>query len=51
MLKHSGTQTINTERLTLRQFQYTDDNDMLAYLAILKFNRYTQSLFIRQKKR
>lgn len=31
MLKHSGTQTINTERLILRQFQYTDDNDMLAY--------------------
>lgn len=31
MLKHSGTQTINTKRLILRQFQYTDDNDMLAY--------------------
>lgn len=31
MLTHYGTQTIETERLTLRQFQYTDDNDMLAY--------------------
>lgn len=31
MLKHIGTQNIDTERLILRQFQYTDDNDMLAY--------------------
>lgn len=31
MLKHTGTQVINTERLVLRPFRYTDDNDMLAY--------------------
>lgn len=31
MLKHSGTQTINTERLILRPFQYTDNEDMLVY--------------------
>lgn len=31
MLSHVGTQTIDTERLTLRRFRYTDDNDMLAY--------------------
>lgn len=31
MLKHKGTQIINTERLTLRPFQYTDGNDMLTY--------------------
>jgi Acetyltransferases, including N-acetylases of ribosomal proteins len=31
MLKHNGTQTINTERLLLRPFRYTDDDDMLAY--------------------
>ena len=31
MLKHNGTQTINTERLLLRPFLYTDDDDMLAY--------------------
>ena len=30
-LKHCGTTVINTERLTLRPFQYTDDNDMLVY--------------------
>ena len=31
MLKHCGTQTIESDRLTLRPFCYTDDNDMLAY--------------------
>ncbi|SHE55838.1 GNAT family N-acetyltransferase [Dysgonomonas macrotermitis] len=31
MLIHCGTQTIESERLILRPFQYTDDNDMLAY--------------------
>lgn len=31
MLNHFGTQTINSERLTLRAFQYTDGDDMLAY--------------------
>ena len=31
MLTHCGTQEIATERLTLRPFRYTDDNDMLAY--------------------
>lgn len=31
MLSHQGTQTIETERLILRQFHYTDNNDMLIY--------------------
>lgn len=31
MLSHQGTQTIETEGLTLRQFHYTDNNDMLTY--------------------
>ena len=31
MLKHCGTQTIESERLILRQFCYEDDNDMLTY--------------------
>lgn len=31
MLKHNGTQTIKTERLILRKFDYTDDDDMLKY--------------------
>lgn len=30
MLKHQGSKTIETERLIIRQFQFTDDNDMLA---------------------
>lgn len=31
MLKHNGTQTIETERLILRKFAYTDADDMLKY--------------------
>lgn len=31
MLRHCGTQTIDSERLILRQFHYTDDDDMLTY--------------------
>lgn len=31
MLTHTGTETIETERLILRKFQYTDDNAMLKY--------------------
>jgi ribosomal-protein-alanine N-acetyltransferase len=31
MLTHCGTQTINTERLVLRAFEYSDNNDMLHY--------------------
>lgn len=31
MLTHIGTQTIETEQLTLRRFQYTDDDSMLKY--------------------
>lgn len=31
MLTHVGTQTIETERLILRKFSYSDDNDMLKY--------------------
>ena len=31
MLSHLGTQIIETERLLLRPFRYTDDNDMLTY--------------------
>jgi len=31
MLNHFGTQTISSERLVLRPFRYTDDEDMLAY--------------------
>lgn len=30
MLTHQGSKTIDTERLILRQFQYTDDEDMLC---------------------
>ena len=33
MLTHTGTQTIETERLILRRFQYTDDDAMLKYWA------------------
>lgn len=29
MLTHNGTQTIETERLILRRFEYSDDDDML----------------------
>lgn len=31
MLTHIGTRQIETERLVLRKFQYTDDEDMLKY--------------------
>ena len=31
MLTHTGTQTIETERLILRRFEYTDDEAMLKY--------------------
>jgi len=31
MLTHCGTQTIISERLILRPFRYTDDDDMLTY--------------------
>jgi ribosomal-protein-alanine N-acetyltransferase len=31
MLKHDGTQTIETKRLVLRKFAYTDSDDMLKY--------------------
>ena len=31
MLTHSGTNTIETERLILRRFRYTDDDVMLKY--------------------
>ena len=31
MLTHTGTQTIETERLILRKFEYTDDEAMLKY--------------------
>ncbi|KZL92319.1 GNAT family N-acetyltransferase [Clostridium magnum] len=31
MLKHNGTETIETDRLILRKFPYTDDDDMLKY--------------------
>ena len=31
MLTHCGTQTIDSERLILRPFRYSDDGDMLAY--------------------
>lgn len=31
MLNHSGTQTIETERLILRKFAFTDADDMLMY--------------------
>lgn len=33
MLTHTGTKTIDTERLTLRRFEYADDEDMLEYWA------------------
>ena len=31
MLTHIGTNTIETDRLTLRRFRYTDDDSMLKY--------------------
>ena len=31
MLNHKGTQEITTDRLTLRAFKYSDDEDMLKY--------------------
>ena len=31
MLTHNGTKTIETERLILRRFEYTDDTAMLKY--------------------
>jgi ribosomal-protein-alanine N-acetyltransferase len=31
MLIHKGSKTLETERLILRKFQYTDDDDMLPY--------------------
>lgn len=31
MLSHKGTQPINTERLILRPFRQTDNDDMLNY--------------------
>ena len=31
MLTHCGTQKIETDRLILRQFQYSDDENMLEY--------------------
>lgn len=31
MLTHIGTETIETERIILRRFEYTDDNAMLKY--------------------
>lgn len=31
MLTHIGTMQIETERLILRRFEYTDDEDMLKY--------------------
>ena len=31
MLTHTGTNTIETERLILRRFKYTDDDAMLKY--------------------
>ncbi len=31
MLTHNGTRMIETERLILRRFEYTDDESMLEY--------------------
>ncbi|WP_366558631.1 hypothetical protein [Ruminococcus sp.] len=31
MLTHIGTQTIETDRLILRRFEYSDDEAMLKY--------------------
>lgn len=31
MLTHTGTTTIETERLILRRFEYADDEEMLKY--------------------
>ncbi|MDY4253173.1 hypothetical protein [Clostridium sp.] len=31
MLTHCGTSVIETERLVLRKFEYTDDESMLKY--------------------
>ena len=36
MLTHIGTNTIETERLILRKFEYTDDEAMLKYWVAQK---------------
>lgn len=41
MLNHVGTQTLHSERLILRPFRYTDDDDMLSYwVSIQEPNHY-----------
>jgi len=35
MLLHQGTQTIETERLILRQFHYTDNNDFIIQIIMI----------------
>lgn len=51
MLTHIGTNTIETERLTLRRFQYTDDDSMLKYwIADEKIQSMYSELSIPQKK-
>ena len=42
MLTHIGTQTVESDRLTLRPFRYTDDDDMLTYWAS---DAYVQSMY------
>ena len=42
MLTHNGTKTIETERLILRRFEYTDDTAMLKYWIE---NKKIQSLY------
>ena len=47
MLTHMGTETIETERLILRKFKYTDDEAMLKYwVADEKYNLCIPSLYI-----
>lgn len=45
MLSHKGTQTINTERLLLRRFEFTDANDMFNNWA----NDYEVTKFLAWK--
>lgn len=51
MLTHIGTQTIETEKLILRRFKYSDDEAMLKYWVAdeRKYSRFIQNLFIQQK--
>ena len=52
MLKHNGTQTIETERLILRKFAYTDADDMLKYWIsdpLVQFS-YAEPIYVNRQE-